>query len=181
MSCHKKLLILFSTTCIFLAPIFYQESSDLITYAADRQNSTQLIEPCKLISKNEAESILGIGLREGQYSENAIVGQKICLYEAANNSSFAFLQISLTQNEFIAPNVLSSGQNAKTIFTSIKNAFPDRKNIKEIGDDAFIATPGIHILEGDYYLTIGAGNIKSNKDKLIIAGEKAITNLDASF
>ena len=64
---------------------------------------------------------------------------------------------------------------------SIKNAFPDRENINEIGDDAFIATPGIHILKGDYYLTIGVGNIKSNKDKLIRAGAKAMANLEASF
>ena len=181
MSCYKDLLILFSAIFIFLALILFQERNDHIAHAANRKKSTQLIEPCKLISKNEAESILETALREGQYSENKIVGQKICIYEAADKNSFVFLQISLTQNEFIAPNVLSSGQNAKTIFTSIKNAFPDRENINEIGDDAFIATPGIHILKGDYYLTIGAGNIKSNKDKLISAGAKAMANLEASF
>lgn len=181
MSCYKNILILYSAIFIFSTLIFFQQKNDHIVHAADRKNSNQLVEPCKLISKNEAESILGTALREGQYSENKIVGQKICIYEAVDKNSFVFLQISLTQNEFIAPNVLSSGQNAKTIFTSIKNAFPDRENINEIGDDAFIAIPGIHILKGDYYLTIGAGNIKSNKDKIISAGAKAMSNLEASF
>lgn len=181
MSCYKKTLILFSAISVFFAPVFFQPGNDHNAYAADRPNATQLIEPCKLLSKSEAESILGIGLNEGQYSENAIVGQKICIYEAADKDSFVFLQISLTQNGFIAPNVLASGQNAKTLFSSIKNAFPDHEKIHDVGDDAFVATPGIHILKGNYYLTIGAGNIKSNKDKLIVAGAKAIANLDASF
>ena len=181
MSCYKNLLILFSAIFIFLALILFRERNDHFAHAADRKNSTQLIEPCKLISKNEAESIMGTALREGEYSENKIVGQKICIYDAADKNSFVFLQISLTQNDFIAPSVISSGQNVNTIFTSIKNAFPDRENINEIGNDAFIATPGIHILKGDYYLTIGAGNIKSNKDKLISAGAKAMANLEALF
>jgi hypothetical protein len=75
---------------------------------------------------------------------------------------FAFLQISLTQNSFISQKVLASGQNVQTIFNSIKEAFPDRQDIKGMGDDAFIATPGIHILNSDYYLTIGVGNINRN-------------------
>jgi hypothetical protein len=170
----------FSVVFIFLVIILFQEGNRYIANADDGNKSTNLIEPCKLITKNEAESIMGTALHEGQYSENKIVGQKICLYEAMNNSS-AFLQISLTQNGFIASYVLASGQNAKTIYTSIKNAFPDRENISKIGDDAFIATPGIHILKGDYYLTIGAGNIKSNKDKLISVATKAMANLEASF
>jgi hypothetical protein len=149
--------------------------------AADQSDSVPLFEPCKLISKVEAEEIMGTALKEGQYSENKLVGQKICLYEAADSDSFAFLQISLTQDAFMAPKVLASGQSAKTIFSSIKDAFPDRESVGGIGDDAFLATPGLHVLKGDYYLTIGAGNLKSNKGRLISAGEKAVANLEASL
>jgi len=149
--------------------------------AAEGQDSVPLVEPCELISKVDAEAIMGTALKEGQYSENKVVGQKICLYEAADKDSFAFLQISLTQDAFIAPKVLAAGQSSKTIFESIKDAFPDRENINGIGDDAFIATPGIHILKGGYYLTIGAGNINSNKSRLISAARRAIANLEASL
>lgn len=149
--------------------------------AADGKDSAPLVEPCELITKVEAEGIMGTALKEGQYSENKVVGQKICLYEAANSDSFAFLQISLTQDAFIAPKVLAAGQNSKTIFGSIKEAFPDREKVSGIGDEAFIATPGIHILKGGYYLTIGAGNLKSNKARLIGAGKKAIANLEAAL
>ena len=149
--------------------------------ASDQDNSMPLIDSCELISKAEAEKIMGTALKEGQQSENKVVGQKICLYEAADSDSFAFLQISLTQDAFMAPKVLASGQSAKTIFTSIKEAFPDRESVAGIGDDAFLATPGLHVLKGGYYLTIGAGNLKSNKGRLISAGDKAVANLEASL
>lgn len=141
--------------------------------------STALIEPCKLLSKSDAEAIMATPFKDGQYSESRAVGQKLCLYEAVDENSFTFLQISLPQNNFMLPSVLTSGQNARTIFTTIKEAFPDREDISGIGDEAFIATPGIHILKGDYYITIGAGNLKRNKDKVIAAGRKALANLDA--
>ena len=160
----------------FSAGAFFQNAP-----AADEKSASQLLEPCELISKAEAEEIMGTALKEWQYSENKVVGQKICLYEAADSNSFVFLQISLTQDAFIAPKVLASGQSAKTIFTSIKEAFPDREGVAGIGDDAFLATPGLHVLKGDYYLTIGAGNLKSNKGRLISAGEKAVANLEASL
>lgn len=149
--------------------------------AAGGTDSVPLVEPCEIISKADAEAIMGTPLKEGRYSENKVVDQKICLYEAADEDSFSFLQISLTQDAFIAPNVLAAGQSSKTSFESIKEAFPDRENVGGIGDDAFIATPGIHILKGDYYLTIGAGNIRSNKERLISAGKKAMENLQAAL
>jgi hypothetical protein len=150
-------------------------------HATGPKKSTQLIEPCELITRTEAEEIMGAEMKDGQYSENKVVGQKICFYEAADENSFAFLQISLTQNSFVSPNVLASGQNAQTIFSSIKEAFPDRQDINGIGDDAFIATPGIHILKGDYYLTIGAGNINRNQDKLTDAGVKAMAKITNQY
>ncbi|MFO8083341.1 MAG: hypothetical protein R6U27_03370 [Desulfobacterales bacterium] len=50
-----------------------------------------------------------------------------------------------------------------------------------MGDDAFIATTGIHILKGEYYLTIGAGNINRNKDKLTDAGANAMAKLESAL
>lgn len=165
---------------LFIVTIFLLISGWYINHdahAKDPKVSAQLIEPCELITRTEAEEIMGEKMKDVQYSENKVVGQKICFYEAADENSFAFLQISLTQNLFISQNVMASGQNAQTIFNSIKEAFQDREDIKGMGDEAFIATPGIHILKGDYYLTIGAGNINRNKDKLIDAGTKAMANL----
>jgi hypothetical protein len=65
-----------------------------------------------------------------------LTGWNLNYYEAADENSFAFLQISLIQNSFVFPKIPASGQNAQSIFYSIKEAFPDRQNIKGIGDDA---------------------------------------------
>lgn len=170
--------LLFAAVLFFL---FSGSGGDWEACAAGQKKAAQLIEPCELITQAEAEEIIGTALKEGQYSENKVVGQKMCLYEAADENSFAFLQISLTQNAFIPPKIFASGQSAQTIFSAIKEAFPDREAINGTGDDAFIATPGIHILTGDYYMTIGAGNINQNRDKLKIAGVKAMANLEAAL
>jgi len=166
---------------ILFAAIFLLAYGGKLVNAADQDDPMPLIEPCELISKVEAEDIMGATLKEGQYSENKTVGQKICLYEAADDDSIVFLQISLTQDAFMAPKVLESGQNAKAIFASTRDAFPDGERIGNIDDDAFIAPPGLHVLKGDYYLVIGAGNIQRNRLRLIAAGEKAVANLEASM
>ncbi|PIE69720.1 MAG: hypothetical protein CSA21_00765 [Deltaproteobacteria bacterium] len=147
---------------------------------AGPKNSPPLIEPCTLLSRAEAEAIMGEPLKQGLYSEHPVIGQKLCLYEAADQDSFAFLNISLTQDAFISPQVLNAGQNARTLFTSIRKAFADREEINDLGEAAFIATPGIHVLKDSYYLCIGAGNLNRNKDKAIMAAKKAIANLAAA-
>jgi hypothetical protein len=178
MAHRKRGWILFAAFFIFTLP---GSSSDWDAYAAGQQKTHQLIEPCELVTQAEAEKIMGVALKEGQYRENQVVGQKMCLYEAADKNAFAFLNISLTQNAFIPPKIFAAGQNAKSIFSTIKDAFPDREAVYEMGDDAFIATPGIHILKGNYYVTIGAGNINQNRDKLKIAGVKTMANLEAAL
>ncbi len=183
MAHRKNWTVLFLAVLIFAATGCGNETdSNAANQKEPAKNSNaKLIEPCELITQAEAEEIMGVALKERQYSENKVVGQKLCLYEAADENSFAFLNIGLTQNAFIPPKIFASGQSAKSIFSTIKEAFPDREAIIGTGDDAFVATPGIHILKGDYYMTIGAGNINQNRDKLKIAGVKAMANLEAAL
>jgi len=176
MAHRKSGRMLFALILLFSLP---GSGSHWVANAAGQKKTNQLIEPCALITQAQAEEILGMALKAGQYRENQVVGQKMCLYEAADENAFAFLNISLTQNAFMPPKIFAAGQNAKSIFSTIKEAFPDREAVNEMGDDAFIATPGIHILKGDYYVTVGAGNINQNRDKLKIAGIKTMANLEA--
>lgn len=176
-------------TALFLAILFFATTgcgSETGSNSADQKEpakdtNAKLIEPCKLITQAEAEEIMGVALKEGQYSEQEMVGQKICFYETVDENSFAFFQISLTQNAFILPKIFASGQSAQTMFSAIKKAFPDGEIINGTGDDAFIAPPGIHILKGDYYMTLAAGNINQNRDKLKMAVGKAMANLETAL
>jgi len=138
--------------------------------------SKQLIEPCQLISKAEAEELLGKALKEPEKTDNAVVGAKACFYDSVDETK-GFLDLSLTQQAFM--------QNAeitpKYLFESIKENFEDElTKVDEIGDEAFIATPGIHILMGEYYIVIGVGNSGDETNRAILkaAGKKAVNNLE---
>lgn len=58
--------------------------------------------------------------------------------------------------------------------------FEDRIFVEGIGDEAYIATPGIHILKDGYYITIGVGNLSlpENHERLKEAGKLAKENLE---
>ena len=151
-----------------------------------KSDSAQLIEPCELITQAEAEEIVGTALKEGQYSEQKMVGSKTCFYDSVDEDAFAFFQISINQKAFMPPKFLASGQSSKTLFSAIKDAFGDKRvDISGMGDEAFIGTPGIHILKGDYYMTIaiaiGIGKTDKNNELKKAAGEKALANLEAAL
>lgn len=153
-------------------------ASPLLTADIQAAGLNSVLEPGVLITRTDAETFMGTAMKDGENSENKVVGQKICIYNAADDNSFAFLQISLTQNTFMPEGMLAAGQSAQTIYETTKNAFPNREIVPGLGDDAFIATPGIHILMGEYYLVIGAGNLNRNRDKVLAAGSKAVENLN---
>jgi hypothetical protein len=138
-----------------------------------------IIDPCLLITKDEAERIMGTTLAEGPSSEQKAVGLKICLYEAPDLTQGLF-QVSLTQAAFMNEQALSFGQNPTSIFTTIKENFPQRVPVQGVGEEAFIAPPGLHILYRGYYLGIALGNTDraENRIKLEEAGKVAVSNLD---
>lgn len=137
--------------------------STTITFA----KSPSPIDPCSLITHMDADDIMGEKMKAGQFQEQKATGMKLCLYEAADDNSFSMLQVSITQ-----------GKAAKETFSMIKSNFPDHEMIDGIGDDAFIATPGIHILKDGCYVTIAAGNLNRNRDKVLAAGKMAVANLE---
>ncbi len=68
-----------------------------------------------------------------------------------------------------------------SIFESIRENFADElTQVDGIGDEAFIATPGIHILKGDYYIVIGVGNSSDEDNRAILktSGIRAVENLE---
>ena len=141
---------------------------------AEKQK-VNIIDPCELISKTEVEQLIGEPMKDPQKRDNRVVGQKLCIYESAKDDSFRFFQISLTQQAFMPP----KGQSPKSIYESLKANFPDAARVEGIGDDAFIAPPGLHIIKGGCYITIGVGNSNDPKNREIIkaSGEKAVENL----
>ncbi|NLF45743.1 MAG: hypothetical protein GX581_06660 [Syntrophomonadaceae bacterium] len=141
--------------------------------------SASVIEPEQLISKEEAEELIGAAVADMQKSEQDAVGMKQCLYEFTEEAADSFLQVTLNQQAFMKnPNPAIT---PKSIFEDIKDNFEEELTLIEgVGDEAFIATPGIHILQGEYYMIIAVGNTsdETNRNILKAAGARAVENLE---
>ena len=135
----------------------------------------KLIDACALIDKAQAMQLMGEPLADAEKKENKVVGQQICLYNSANQDSFRLFQISLTQQAFMPAN----GQSPQSIYEATRANFPDGIKVDGVGDDAFIAPPGLHILKDNYYITIAVGNSDDPENQKILkaAGKIAVENL----
>ena len=134
-----------------------------------------LIDPCDLITKAEAEQLMSEPLKDAEQRENPAVGQKICIYNAENDASFSLFQISITHPGDMPKN----GQSPKAIYEAIKANFPESVKVDGIGDDAFIAPPGLHLIKDGYYISIAVGNSDDPENRKILseAGKMAVEKL----
>ncbi|RJX24003.1 MAG: hypothetical protein C4563_00900 [Desulfobulbus sp.] len=138
----------------------------------------KLKKPCTLLTRTEAAGLLGEAVNEGNYDEQKAVGMKKCFYEAADSDKF--LQITVQQPGFMPQHVLAAGQSPKTIFAETRKMLTDgRIDLAGMGDAAFIGTGGLHLLTGDCYITIGAGNPDrdGNREKLEAAARLVLDKL----
>ena len=133
------------------------------------------IEPCDLVSKSEAQQYIGQPLKDPEKKETAAVGLKLCVYSTVQEGSGKLLQIGLTQQSFMPKN----GQTPKKLYDALKGNFTNALNVEGIGADAFIAPPGLHVLAGNYYLTVAVGNSNDpkNQELLKTIGKKIVGKL----
>ena len=155
------------------ATLAAEASVDTNSVAPSPASGNTVIEPEQLVSKDEAEKLAGNKLKDGIKDDQAAVGLKQTFYESAEEGG-RFLQISITQKVF-----MKTANEPNSIYKAIKDNFPDHVAVTGIGDDAFIATPGLHILSGEYYLLVAVGNTKDAKaiEILKTAGKLAVENL----
>ena len=86
----------------------------------------------------------------------------------------ALLQVGLTQAAYMDKN---NGNTPESIYKATKSACKDAVKIDGVGDDNFLAPPGLHILKGSYYVTVSMGLMAKDNEKLKAAGLKAVENL----
>lgn len=133
------------------------------------------IEPCALISKAEAEQYIGQPLKDAEKKETPAVGLKLCVYNTVAEGSGKLLQLGITQQSFMS----GSNQTPKSLYEALKNNFKNAVKVDGVGEDAFIAPPGLHVLKGGYYLTIAVGNANDpkNQELLKTIGKKTVDKL----
>lgn len=135
--------------------------------------SAKIIEPAQLLSKEDVKSLTGVDFGVCEVKEQPVVGQKLCVYDKGNS----MVQVGLSQVAFMDKKTLDSGSTPESIYKTTKEAFTGAETIAGVGDDNFLAPPGLHILKNGYYITISLG-MSNDKEKLKTAGMKAVENLD---
>ena len=138
-------------------------------------NKSGLIEPEQVISKDEAETLLGEPVQDCSKSENEVVGQKLCFYDVVDENSFRFLQIAITQQTFMPAD---SPNTPASIYATTRDTFgEDAQLIDGLGDEAMLISGGYYILNNGYLLQISAGNT-DDADILTILDQASALALD---
>jgi hypothetical protein len=129
----------------------------LLAVASGALQAAGALSPCDLITKEEVEAIVGepVSLPEYKDARNPL-GQKMCQYNTVSASRL--IQISVIRTSDMLPKVREGGQSAESIYQTTKTAITPLEEVKGIGDDAFWATPGLHILQGNAYVVVSVGN-----------------------
>jgi len=159
----KKNFPLATCVVLFIGMICGFASNGKLAFGAD---GPKLIEPAMIITVEDARALTGAGFGECTVTEQAAVGLKLCVYEKDG----AFLQLGLTQTK-------QNGNTPESIYNSIKGAFKDAAKIEGVGDDNFVAPPGLHIMKDGYYMTVSLGLLNKDREKLKAVGMKAVSNL----
>lgn len=178
---HKLfLLVLALSACLLLAacggsPPPTEAPSAAKPPSASPPLDAKVIEASAVFTQSDAEHLLNRILTPGKLSSQPVVGQKLCVYAKED----AFCQVTLTQKGAMTAENLAAGQSPKAIFEALKKNFPNAKQLENVGDDNFLAPPGLHILKGDYYITLsfGSENNKLGAEKWQSAGQTAVANL----
>jgi hypothetical protein len=134
----------------------------------------KILEPAMLISREEAIALTGVNFDACTVKEQPAVGLKLCVYEKDG----ALLQVGVTQAAFMDKKSREGGTTPQSIYQTIKGAFKDAARIEGLGDDNFLAPGGLHILKGEYYLTVSLGFSPKDKEKLRAVALRAVENLE---
>jgi len=126
-----------------------------------------LIDPCALISRSDVERIIGEPMKAAVQTEERSAGLRLCGYETEREGSSILVQVGVMQPD--------AEQTPRFRYESLRNNTPEAPKVAGIGDEAFIATPGLHIMKNGCYLTVAVG--AAEPDKLALVGDLVVRNL----
>jgi len=140
----------------------------------------KIVNPCSLITKEEAEAALGEPVQEPEFEDTKNpLGQKLCQYNPKSESSQKFIQISVVQNEGMSKVLREQEYNVVKLFQETKKNLAKAQPVPGIGEDAFWGTPGLHVLKGSVYFVVGVGNtdLPANLELAKSLAQKAASRL----
>ena len=158
------------------------------------QSPAAAIQPKQLISKEDAAKLLGEPLKEGVESKDLYQGISSCFYAPEKSDSKSYLLIALLQKASggqqsggSSAGQQSGGQQSgglepKKVYEILKKIFADPNTPVGgfIGDDKFIISQGMCILNGENCIFVSVGNADPVKalEMQKQAAELAVTNIN---
>ena len=144
---------------------------------------SQEIQPQQLIDRKTAETLVGNKLKdmdESKPNEDQVNGMIFCQYNADTDSG-RFLQVAIYRRTELYNHDPEWKFQAFQANDPKKTALITITPVEGVGEKAFIADPGIHIMSNGYYIIVSVGDpeIPENQQILKAAGAKAVENLKA--
>lgn len=106
-------------------------------------------QPELLLTKSEAEMLVGSNLNDGKVDTTKADGMTLVFYGSPVEKG-RFLQVMIYQRNEEAVAIPQLRYNA--LKKDMKNVFND------IGDEAFITAPGLHMMVNGYYVVVACGD-----------------------
>lgn len=116
-------------------------------------------KPCDLLTREEVEAVLGEAIEAPETSITGNpLGQTLCMYSAAAENSFAYVQLSIIREKDIMEALRKSGQSAKKLYTEGKALYEAGKvrDVPGIGDAAYREGATLTLLSGGTLMSVSA-------------------------
>ena len=123
------------------------------------------LDPCQILTKQEAEKVLGTKMQEGRVSKSgAVFGTISCSYYSVDRfDKSASVILTIGTSDFMKAND-AVFESAKEKYEKKKNAYLEALKrqkktdtflpIHGLGEDAYWGTVALNILKGDTYINI---------------------------
>jgi len=111
---------------------------------------------CDMLTQADAQKALGQAVKPAKSRGPNTIGQSICFYEGATDKAVRYVQLSLT----LPPPAIRKNMNSAQLFAQTRASLQGAQPVKGVGDKAFWGGSGLkpgaglHVLKGDYYLTV---------------------------
>ncbi len=139
-----------------------RESSGDPGFAPQTQGSSDApeIDPCTLVTGDEAGSVLGASVAEGQRPSEANIPPRLvtCRYVAQRGEGMAVLTVMVRSS--------TNADEATTGFGMARDQYEGAQPVDGVGDEAFWLGNQLNVLEGPEYLIIG-GDVELAQAKVL--------------
>jgi len=128
--------------------------------AAPGPAATALVDPAVLLTKADAEAVLGTPVKDPEVITNPM-GQKILNYKpVAEGTQVRYVQISVNQTAAMSERMIKNGMSAPKLYDDSVKLLGGVEQVSGFGDKAFWggsglkAGAGLHVLKGQVYFSI---------------------------